>query len=227
MIEQINDVKNTPSNTTTVSSFGTKYCGMENVSFPEPSLAHYWHERSNRVIWLDCQIEEDIVGIARNILYWNHEDEGLLIEQRKPIKIYICSPGGLLIPTLAVCDVILKSKTPVWAINLQEACSAAALIYICCHRRAACERAYFLFHLGSGGTKGTYQQTRAQQEDYNHKIEQMIKLLKERMEITEDKEDSFAQYIEGEWYMYADVNDKSRTDARYYNVITDNIDDLL
>ena len=195
-----------------------EFRGLTGVSLPEPSLVHYWRDHHNRVIWIDDEIKDDIVGVARNIVRWNWEDRNLPIEDRIPIKLYINSPGGLLIPTLAVCDAILASKTPVIGINMHEACSSAAFIFICCHYRMAMPNAYFLLHLGSGGTCGTFQQSRAQQEDYNHKMSAVISMLTKQLKIEDTEE--FERLIDGEWYLYMDTNDGSKSDARRFNLIT-------
>ena len=202
-----------------------KHSQMINVSLPDPAIANYWRDRADRIVWIEDEITDDITGVARNIIRWNREDEGIPVEERTPITIYFNSPGGQLLPTFAVCDVIRMSKTPIHGINMHEAASAAAMIFSCCHRRAACPNAFFLLHLGSGGCVGTYQQTRAQQEDYNHKIEQMTRLYKEALSLTDC--DEFDKLIDSEWYLYADVDDGSHSDARRYNLITDDISTLL
>lgn len=203
------------------------YCGMLDKSFPEPALAHYWRDREDRILWIEDKIDEDIIGVARNIVRWNHEDKDIPIEKRKPIKLYINSPGGLLTPTFAVCNAILLSKTPIWAINMHEAASAAALIFACCHRRVAMPYAYFLLHLGAGGTYGTYQQSKAQQEDYNHQIESLIGIFKKRLNLNDELEKEFDTHIDGEWYLYMDITDESKQNARRFNLVTDEIDNLI
>ena len=200
------------------------HCGMDNQSFPDPGIANYWRDRADRIIWIDDEITPDIIGVARNIARWNMDDAGKPVEERVPIKIYINSPGGHLLPTFAVCDAIRMSKTPVYGINMHEAASAAAMLFACCHKRMAMPNAFFLLHLGSGGSAGTYQQTRAMQEDYNHKIGQMIKLYKDSLVLSDDTD--FDQLIDTEWYLYMDVQDGSRNDARRYNLITDEMTSL-
>ena len=193
--------------------------GLSGLNLPEPSLVHYWRDHGRRVIWIDSAIEEDIIGLARNIVRWNYEDRYIPVEEREPIKLFINSPGGVLIPTMAVCDAILSSTTPVYGINMHEAASAAAFIFICCHRRVAMPNAYFLLHLGSGGTGGTFQQSRAQQEDYNHHMNAVISMLEKRLNIDDTEE--FERLIDGEWYLYMDTTDGSKSDARRFNLITD------
>lgn len=194
--------------------------GMTNVNLADPSLVNYWRDRARRIIWIDTEITEDIVAIIRWIIKWNEEDRGLPADEREPIKLYINSPGGLLIPTIAVCDAIIMSKTPVYGYNMNECCSAASLIYSCCSRRFALPHAYFLLHLGQGGYSGTYQQTRAAQADYNMRIQAMIDIYRKNLQVPNPSE--FEKLIDGEWYLYAsDTDPESSHNARRYNLITD------
>ena len=167
--------------------------GMTNVNLADPSLVNYWRDRARRIIWIDTEITEDIVAIIRWIIKWNEEDRGLPADEREPIKLYINSPGGLLIPTIAVCDAIIMSKTPVYGYNL---------------------------HLGQGGYSGTYQQTRAAQADYNMRIQAMLDIYRKNLQVPNPSE--FEKLIDGEWYLYAsDTDPESSHNARRYNLITD------
>ena len=193
---------------------------MTNINLPDPQLVNFWRDRARRTIWIDTEITEDIVGIVRWIIKWNEEDRGLPIDKRKPIKLFFNSPGGLLIPTIAVCDAIMMSKTPVYGYNMNECCSAASLIYCCCTKRYALPNAYFLLHLGQGGYSGTYQQTRAAQADYNARIKTMLNIYHRNLHFPIPEE--FEKLIDGEWYLYSsDTDIESCHNARRYNLITD------
>jgi ATP-dependent Clp protease protease subunit len=202
-----------------------KYANMVGINLPEPSVALYWRDYADRAIYLEDEIGAEHIGIVHRINRWNTEDAGIPIEERKPIRLYIHSPGGSLLVSFAVCDAIKNSRTPIYGINMGECASGAALIFSSCHKRFAAPNSFFLFHLGSGGTYGTYQQTRSQQADYNHKIEQMKKLVKENLGLL-DRED-FDTLIDGEWYLYMDVTDGSSSDASHYNLITDDYHELF
>ena len=66
------------------------------------------------------------------IRFWNRrdEEEGLNIEERKPIKIYIDSCGGSLTDAFTIIDSIRMSKTPVITIATGCAYSAGFFIFI-------------------------------------------------------------------------------------------------
>lgn len=194
--------------------------GVRNINLPDPSLINYWRDRAHRTIWIDEEINSDIVSIVRWIQKWNEDDKGIPVEEREPIKLMINSPGGLLRPSIAVCDAILLSKTPVYGYNVNECASAAALIYSCCTKRFAMPNSYFLLHLGQGGCSGTYQQTRAAQSDYNVLVDTMLRLYKKNLSIDDVHE--FDRLIDGEWYLYtSDTEENSEHNAKRYNLITD------
>ena len=52
----------------------------------------------NRRLFLNSEIDETIItSIAYHILRYNRLDKGLPIDQRKPIILYINSPGGSVV----------------------------------------------------------------------------------------------------------------------------------
>lgn len=197
-----------------------------NLSLPDPGLVKYFRSYAKRIIWLEEEIDDDTIDVTNSIIEWNIRDERakIPIEERIPIKIYINSPGGLLNVTFSICDVIKASKTPVYGINIGEANSAASMIFACCHKRMAMKNSSFLLHLGSGGTYGTYQQTKAQQRHYEHLIKQMKATYLEQLTITEDE---LEELIDQEWYLYTDdFDENSKENPHRYNLVTEIITDL-
>ena len=92
--------------------------GIENLQLPDPSLALYYQNLENRIIWLDNEVDETCLDMIRNILRWNQEDKGKSVEDRIPIRIFFFSPGGDLEVNNALIDTIALSETPVWGINV-------------------------------------------------------------------------------------------------------------
>ena len=70
------------------------------------------------------------MALERLILRWNMEDKDIPPEDRKPIWVYIQSPGGNLLYMSALLDAIELSVTPVYTVNMGYAASAAALIFM-------------------------------------------------------------------------------------------------
>lgn len=106
----------------------------------------------DRVLFLGEVEETSAESIAHVIRFWNDADKDIPVEDRKPIKLLIDSPGGSLVGGLMIADAIRLSKTPVYTVNMGAAYSAALLVLITGHRRFCYPSASFLFHEGSTGT---------------------------------------------------------------------------
>lgn len=176
---------------------------LENLQLPSPELLTYYEELEDRIVWIDDEVTDYSLELGRKILQWNRVDEkkGIKIEERKPIKILFFSPGGDLDVNNTLIDIIKLSKTPVWGINMGRCASAAAFIYLSCHKRFMLPQGYFLFHQGSGTFSGTFQEVCAQIEDYQTSIEQLMDFM---LKNTSYKKEEIENKIIGEWYVRKD-----------------------
>lgn len=172
---------------------------MENLQLPSPELLSYYQDLDKRIIWLDDEVNEYTLDIAKKIIDWNREDSGKKIEKRKPIKILFFSPGGALDVNNTLIDIITLSETPVWGINMGRCCSAAAYIFLSCHKRFMLPKSYFLYHQGSGAFSGTYGEVCAQIEDYQTSIGELMEFMLNHTKYTQEE---LAEKIIGEWYIY-------------------------
>ena len=77
------------------------------------------------------------------------------IEDRRPIRLYINSPGGDVTEGFALVSAIELSKTPIWTINMGEWCSMAFLIGITGHKRLSLPNMTFLMHEGTSFAGGS------------------------------------------------------------------------
>ena len=93
------------------------------------------------------------------------------------------------------------SKTPVYGVNIGRCCSAAAYIYLSCHKRYMLPHSYFIFHQGSGQFGGTYAEIISQIEDYQGQVNELSNFMKERTLYTEEE---IAENIVTEWYVRKD-----------------------
>lgn len=174
---------------------------VENLQLPSPELVTYYHNLNNRVLWLDSEVDDTWLEFIRYILKWNREDKGVPTDQRKPIILMLYSYGGDLDTNNAFIDVIKCSKTPVWAANIGQACSAACFISIACHRRLAFPNATYLIHQGGGdGFSGTYEQVVAAVLEYQRKIELLQEYLISNTKIPQDV---LEERIRTEWFITA------------------------
>lgn len=172
---------------------------MENLQLPAPDLLNYYQDLGERIIWLDDEVDVYTLDIAKKIIGWNREDVQIPIEERKPIKILFFSPGGALDVNNTLIDIITLSQTPVWGINMGCCCSAAAYIYLACHKRFMLPKAYFLYHQGSGAFSGTYGEVCAQMEDYQNSIAELMEFMLNHTNYTQEE---LEEKIIGEWYIH-------------------------
>lgn len=188
-----------------------------NMQLPDPTLAQYYQDLANRVIWIDGEINGSTLDVISKIIFWNREDKNIPIQERKPIRLFFMSVGGELDVEEAIVSIIKLSKTPVYGIAIGVVASAASLIYLSCHRRFALTNAYFIFHRGSmSGLEGNYNEIQAAMEDYRAQIEKMEKFY---IENTSYPEEIVKEKIKTDWYIHIE-------EAMKYGVVTDLIEDI-
>ena len=174
---------------------------VENCQLPDPELRNFYVDLEHRVFWLDEDVTPYLLELVRYIVRWNAEDSATPVEKRQPIRIYFFSPGGDLDTNYALIDTIKLSKTPIIGINVGQCASAAAYIFLSCHKRYMLPHAYFILHQGSGTLSGTFEQICAQMEDYQQQVEELSAFV---LEHTTYSEEAVAEKIVGEWYIRKD-----------------------
>lgn len=174
---------------------------VENCQLPDPELRNFYVDLEHRIFWLDEEVTPYLLELIKYIVRWNAEDSATPIDKRQPIRIYFFSPGGDLDINYALIDTIKMSKTPIIGINIGQCASAAAYIFLSCHKRYMLPHAYFIFHQGSGTISGTFEQICAQMEDYQNQVEELSGFM---LEHTTYSEEEVANKIVGEWYVRKD-----------------------
>jgi ATP-dependent Clp protease protease subunit len=188
-----------------------------NLQLADPALEQYYDDYLNRTIWILGEIGSEVLDIISKIVRWNREDKNIPVEERKPIKIFVFSPGGGLDVAYSVVSTIKLSKTPVWGYAIGMVASAASIIYLSCHRRFALPNAYFIFHRGScSNIEGNYNEVQAAMNDYKEQIERLEQFY---IENTEYPEEVVREKIQSDWYIHFD-------EGKQYGIITDLIDDI-
>lgn len=188
---------------------------VENLALPDPELRNYYIDLEHRTFWLDEEVTPFLLELIKYIVYWNAEDAATPVEKRQPIRIYFFSPGGDLDINYALIDTIKMSKTPIIGINIGQCASAAAYIFLSCHKRYMLPHAYFILHQGSGTLSGTFEQICAQMEDYQKQVEELADFV---LEHTDYSEEAVAEKIVGEWYIR---KDEALENGVVHGVITD------
>lgn len=174
---------------------------QENCQLPNPDLLTYYKDLSDRVIWIDHDIDESVLEYGKLILRWNKEDHSIPVENRKPIKILVYSYGGDLNACFSLLSIIKLSKTPVYTYNLGVAMSAGGLILLAGHKRFCTDRSTMLIHSGSGSQSGNYEEVKAQSKDYDHAIGLMKKFIMDRTKIDQK---TLNKHKALDWYIYAE-----------------------
>ena len=117
----------------------------------------------------DCSVD----GVVENIMRYNRIDQGLDPKDRKPIRLYINSPGGDVNEGFALISTIELSKTPIYTINIGQWSSMAFLIGIAGHRRFALPYSMFLMHDGSQIALGSTNKVQ-DQVDFTKRFEREV-----------------------------------------------------
>ena len=127
---------------------------VANMQLPDPNLRDYYRDEEERIFWFDQGVAECAQDLIKMIIRCNKEDKGKTAEDRKPIKVFIDSPGGDVTFMWSVIQMIEMSTTPVWTINYCTSYSAAAEILASGHKRFAFPGSHVMIHLGSCAYSG-------------------------------------------------------------------------
>lgn len=137
---------------------------IANMQLPNPDLRDFYRDEVERIYWLNDVVGESTLDIVKMIVRCNQEDKGKPIEERKPIKIMIDSPGGEVQTMYAVIKAMEMSKTPVHTVVYCNAMSAAAEILAAGHKRYAMPGICVMVHSGGVGYTGTVEQVESQKK---------------------------------------------------------------
>lgn len=174
---------------------------IANQTLPDPELRNFYLDLENRTFWLDDEVTPYLLELARYIVRWNKEDKRIPVNKRKPIKIFIFSNGGDLETYRSIADVIQLSKTPIIGVNMGVAYSAAAMIFLSCHRRLMLPSASILFHKGSSHIAGGFNEVYAAMIEYQKQVEELSHIIEQKTTYTaEEIEENMAT----DWYIRAD-----------------------
>lgn len=170
-----------------------------NLSLAEKT---YLDNIKKRKLILSDEIDELMVeDFIMYILEWNEEDEGLPEEERKPITVYLNSPGGEVFIGLVMAEIIKKSKTPVYIVALSLAASMGSVILASGHKRMAYKYSNILIHDGSTMVAGTTKKVNDHMAFYQKKNEQIKEFIIANSNISSEKYDDME---DREWWMTAD-----------------------
>ena len=195
---------------------------LANLQLPSPELLNEYRLASERIIYIDFEINLSILQIQRQIILYNLEDadKDIPIEKRKPIKLLLDCPGGYLSETMSLIATIKMSKTPVWTINMADAYSGGAMILISGHKRYAMPYSKALVHTGQSELGGTHEQVMAQSKKYEKEVKAMGDFIVANTKIDQKL---YNKKKSAEWYL----TDKEQVEYGLVDGIVDNIFDIL
>lgn len=134
------------------------------------------YDRENRRLFLNDEVDESIIdSLVYMIMKYNREDKGKPVEERKPIIIYINSPGGSVTDGYGLIDAMLASVTPVYTVNQAQCCSMGFLIFIAGTKRYTMKHSQFLMHDGSTWNFGSVAKVKDRMEFETIELEAMTK----------------------------------------------------
>ena len=162
----------------------------------------YAKELQERKLYFNGEVNDMILDcFVKHIYQYNAEDKGIPVDERKPIRIYLTSPGGSVDAGFELIDAIEASKTPVHTINLGYEYSMGFLIGLAGHERYATKNAKFLMHDGSSFIYNSGGKAQDQMK-FNQRVEERIKqYVLDHSYLSEEEYDA---NLRVEWYLFAD-----------------------
>ena len=140
---------------------------VANLQLPDPMLRNHYLDEQDRVFWVNSQIDDSLLDLVKMIIKCNREDKGIAVEDRKPIKVFIDSPGGDVLALWTTIKAIEISKTPVYTINYCTAYSAAGDLLAAGHKRFALPGTTVMIHSGSCMYGGTVEQAESMKKYFD------------------------------------------------------------
>lgn len=174
---------------------------VANLQLPDPYLLNYYKDTSERILFLDGDIDETTLEFQKSILRINLADSGTPIEKRVPIRIFINSVGGDVQVMWSLINTIKISKTPVYTIVYCNALSAAAHILAAGHKRFALPGATVLIHSGSCQYCGDVEKVESAKKYYDSLSKKANDLLLSQTKI---QQKDLKKKGASDWYMTAD-----------------------
>ncbi len=125
---------------------------LSKTLLPDPELLDYYNMLSQKIIFVNDVIDDQLIFYSKQIIDWNKQDKDFTVEDRIPIKIYCSSNGGSLNSVMNFINVIQLSKTPVITIGMDRCYSAAGLLLMSAvGRRYIFPDTTVLIHSGNTG----------------------------------------------------------------------------
>lgn len=174
----------------------------DNIVEPEAILQSY--DFMDRSVFITDEIEMSHANSIFEVLkFWNNIDEmdGIPPKERKPICIYINTPGGSLDATFSIISSIKLSKTPVYTYVIGTAYSGGFFIAISGHRRFGFPHSSYMFHEGSVMDGGDAHKFIQHVEFYKAQLKRIKKIVLDNTNISSSE---YRENKTADWFMDAE-----------------------
>ena len=186
-------------------------------AIPSVSEVLSWKEYQDRRIVINETVTESFMFYSQLIVQWNKEDydNGIEIEARKPIKIFLYTYGGGVDAAKSFYNMMQISKTPIHIYNMGVCASAGVLIFLSGHKRYAVKGSTFLIHEGEVGLGGQTTKVIENLENIKKQEKEIEEYILEKTQI--DKK-MYSKNKKKEWWI--------STEAKELGLIDDFIEDI-
>lgn len=172
-----------------------------------------------RTILIQDEIDDTLsTEVIRKIRFWNSVDnlDGVVPEDRAPIKIYINTPGGDVQAVFNIISAIKMSKTPVYTITYGCGYSGGFFIGICGHKRYCFMNSSFLFHEGMNIDGGDAHKFLQHVDFYKHQLKKIKELTVNNTKITSDE---YEEHKKDDWFF-------SPAEALHYGIVDEILEEF-
>ena len=103
-----------------------------------------------RIIFIDDVIDDDLAnGVIAQMLYLDS------LDQKRPINLYINTPGGQVYSGLAIYDIAEKINAPIRTVTMGKCCSMGVPLLLMGSERCATKRSRIMIHQVSSAAFGS------------------------------------------------------------------------
>lgn len=178
----------------------------------------------NRHVYINDIIDQEIAEqVVYHIARYNIQDKNISLKKRKPIKLFICSPGGSVDDGFRIISAIESSRTPIHTINTGYCYSMAFLLLISGDVRYGMQYSTYLLHEGEFGS---YNSDSKATDEFEFNLLRNAMIKEYVLSRTQISSQEYEQNRRKEWYMFSDTaKEKSVIDFIIGNDIM--FDDVL
>jgi ATP-dependent Clp endopeptidase proteolytic subunit ClpP len=165
-------------------------------SIDSKNKEHNYHSKPNTYYLIGSMNKDNINKLHQELRESDRKykkfcqtyNEIIEVVKPKPFHLHINSPGGEVVPTLALLDTIINNiKIPVHTHIEGNASSCAALVAICGKHRTITKHSTMLIHQLSGMLYGTFQHMEDMMENKTKMMESIKDIIKKYTKLSTER----------------------------------------